>query len=285
MKKNLLILAAVVVIGALGLTACSGSNTTGQTTDKGLTGSVVIAGSTSVQPLSEELVAAFTSKNPNATIEVQGGGSGVGIKAATDGVADIGASSRDLKPEEKTGLTEYVIAKDGIALIINSSVKVTDLTLDQVKGIFTGQITNWKEVGGDDKPITVVSREAGSGTRGAFIAITGIEAKDAAGKTIDNTTEKAIVQPSTGAVMQTVANTPDAIGYTSIGALDNSVKTVTLAGIEPTEANIINGTYKMSRPFIYMTKGMESELTKAYLAFVLSAEGQAIVAKNYVSVI
>lgn len=285
MKKTLLVLLMVIVVAGSMLTGCGGSNTA--TTDpatEGLTGSVVIAGSTSVQPLSEELVAAFMSINPNASIEVQGGGSGVGIKAATDGVADIGASSRDLKAEEKTGLTEYVIAKDGIAMIVNSSVSITDISLEQIKGIYTEQITNWKELGGADKAITVVSREAGSGTRGAFIALTGVETKDAAGATVDLTTEKSIIQPSQGAVMQTVGNTPDSIGYSSIGALDNTVTKITIDGVEASDVNIINGTYKMARPFIYLTKGTESELAKAYIDFVLSADGQAIVSANYISV-
>jgi len=283
MKKILLVLLMVLVVAGSVLTGCGGTGA--PSTDQGLSGTVVIAGSTSVQPLSEELAAAFMSINPNASIEVQGGGSGVGIKAATDGVADIGASSRDLKDTEKAGLTEYVIAKDGIAVIVNSSVTVTDLSLEKIKGIFTGEITNWKELGGADKPITVVSREAGSGTRGAFIAITGVESKDANGENVDKTTDKSLIQPSQGAVMQTVANTPDSIGYSSIGALDNTVTKVTIDGIEASDANIISGTYKMARPFIYLTKGTESELAKAYIDFVLSADGQAIVSANYISVI
>jgi phosphate transport system substrate-binding protein len=282
MKKILLVSLMVIVVAGLALTGCGGGS--GTSTDEGLSGTVVIAGSTSVQPLSEELAAAFMSINPNASIEIQGGGSGVGIKAATDGVADIGASSRDLKETEKEGLTEYVIAKDGIAVIVNSSVTVTDLSLEKIKGIFTGEITNWKELGGADKAITVVSREAGSGTRGAFIAITGVESKDANGENVDKTTDKSLIQPSQGAVMQTVGNSPDSIGYTSIGSLNNTVLTVTIDSVEPTDENIVNGTYKMARPFIYLTKGTESELAKAFIDFVLSVDGQAIVSENYVSV-
>lgn len=282
MKKILLVSLMVIVVAGLALTGCGGGS--GTSTDEGLSGTVVIAGSTSVQPLSEELAAAFMSINPNASIEIQGGGSGVGIKAATDGVADIGASSRDLKETEKEGLTEYVIAKDGIAVIVNSSVTVTDLSLEKIKGIFTGEITNWKELGGADKAITVVSREAGSGTRGAFIAITGVESKDANGENVDKTTDKSLIQPSQGAVMQTVGNSPDSIGYTSIGSLNNTVLTVTIDSVEPTDENIVNGTYKMARPFIYITKGTESELAKAFIDFVLSVDGQAIVSENYVSV-
>jgi phosphate transport system substrate-binding protein len=285
MKKIVLIFLTMVLMTALVLTGCGGSgNEPTDGTDQGLEGTVVIAGSTSVQPLSEELAAAFMDINPNASIEVQGGGSGVGIKSANEGVADIGASSRDLKDEEKAGLTEYLIAKDGIAIIVNSSVNVTDLSLEKIKGIFTGEITNWKELGGADKAITVVSREAGSGTRGAFIAITGIETKDANGENVDLTTDKSLIQPSQGAVMQTVANSPDSIGYTSIGSLNDTVKTITVEGVEPTDENIVSGTYKMARPFIYITKGTESELAKAYIDFVLSAEGQAIVSADYVSV-
>ncbi|MEW9121686.1 MAG: phosphate ABC transporter substrate-binding protein PstS family protein [Thermotaleaceae bacterium] len=244
---------------------------------------VVIAGSTSVQPLSEELAAEFMKSHKDIKIEVQGGGSSVGVKSAADGIADIGASSRELKDSEK-GLKEFEIALDGIAVVVNPSNKVKDLTMEQVKKIFIGEITNWKDLGGADKPIVVVSREQGSGTRGAFIEITGIEAKDASGKTVDNTTSKAITQPSTGAVKQTVSVTPDAIGYISLGAMDNTVSAVKINGVDATEANIKAKKYAIFRPFLYLTKAEPTGNVKAFIDFILSAEGQKIVSKDYITV-
>ncbi|MDF2546878.1 MAG: phosphate-binding protein [Anaerosolibacter sp.] len=288
--KKILSLALIVML-AVGLLAGCGQKTTEQPQqeetqgDAALTGKVVIAGSTSVQPLSDELAAAFTEKNPDVQIEVQGGGSSVGVKSAIDKIVDIGMSSRDLKEEEKSsGLTEYVIAKDGIAVVVNPTSKVEDLTIEQIKKIFTGEITNWKEVGGEDKAITVVSREEGSGTRGAFIEITGVEGKDASGNKADLTTKNALVQPSTGAVKQTVANTPDSIGYVSMGALDDAVKTVKVEGVEATEENAKDGSFKISRPFLFLTNGEESETVKAFIEFIMSAEGQEIVAQEFISV-
>ncbi len=249
-----------------------------------LSGKVVIAGSTSVQPISDELAAAFKEKYPEVSVEVQGGGSSVGVKSAIDKIVDIGASSRELKEDEKAaGLKEYVIAKDGIAVVVNPANHIEDLSMEQIKKIFIGEITNWKEIGGADKPIVVVTREEGSGTRGAFIEITKVEAKDAEGKNKDFTTNTALVQPSTGAVKQTVANTPDAIGYVSMGALDNTVKTVKVEGVEASEENAKAGTFKISRPFLYLTNGEESEVVKAFIEFVMN-EGQEIVKQDYISI-
>ena len=280
--KKILIIGLTLALALGTLTACGGKTGPPST---GLTGKVVVAGSTSVQPLSEELAAAFMAANTGVTVEVQGGGSGVGIKAAQEKIADFGASSRELKPEEKALISnEYVIAKDGVAVILDPANSVTDLTLDQIKQIFTGKITNWKEVGGSDATIVVVSREEGSGTRGAFVEITKVSEKDAAGKAIDNTTKNALVQPSTGAVKQTVASTPNTIGYVSIGALDKTVKAIKVSGIDATEANVLSGTYKISRPFLYLSNGTLSPAAQAYLDFVLSVEGQTIVAKDFIPV-
>ncbi|MBB6216991.1 phosphate transport system substrate-binding protein [Anaerosolibacter carboniphilus] len=288
--KKILSLALVLML-AVGLLAGCGQKAPEQPQQEAeqgeatLTGKVVIAGSTSVQPLSDELAAVFKEKNPDVQIEVQGGGSSVGVKSAIDKIVDIGMSSRELKEEEKAaGLKEYVIAKDGIAVVVNPTSKVEDLTIEQIKKIFTGEITNWKELGGEDKPITVVSREEGSGTRGAFIEITGVEGKDASGNKADLTTKNALVQPSTGAVKQTVANTPDSIGYVSMGALDDTVKTVKVEGVEATEENAKNGTFKISRPFLYLTNGEESDVVKAFIEFIMSAEGQEIVGQEFISV-
>jgi phosphate transport system substrate-binding protein len=244
-------------------------------------GTVVTAGSTSVQPLSEELAAAFMDANQGITVEVQGGGSGQGIKAIQEKIADLGALSRESKPEEKSSITkEYVIAKDGVAVIVNPATKIDNLTLDQINKIYTGQIKNWKEVGGDDAPITVVSREEGSGTRGAFTEITKVMVKDAAGKEVDNTTKDALVQGSTGAVMQTVASTPNTIGYVSLGSLSDTVKAVKVEGVAPSTETVLSGEYKISRPFIYITGGELSEAAQKYVDFVMSPEGQQIVEDN-----
>jgi len=284
MKKKILIgLTLILALG--GMTACGGGKAAEEGAAAGVSGKVVIAGSTSVQPLSEELAAAFMDGNPDISVEVQGGGSGVGIKAATDKIADFGASSRELKEEEKAGITdEFVIAKDGIAVIVNSNVGIDNITIEQAQKIFTGEITNWKDLGGEDAEIVVVSREEGSGTRGAFTEITKVTQKDASGNEVDRTTSNALVQPSTGAVKQTVASTPNAIGYCSIGALDDAVKAIKVEGIDATEDNVLNGSYKISRPFIYIANGELSEAAQMYLDFVMSEEGQAIVAEDFIPV-
>ena len=181
------------------------------------------------------------------------------------------------------GLETYVIAKDGIAVVVNPDCEMEDLTLEQVKKIFIGEITNWSEIGGADADIVPVTREEGSGTRGAFVEITKVEDKDASGEKVDRTTADALVQPSTGAVKQTVANTPNSIGYISLGALDDTVKPVTIEGVDATDANILAGSYKIARPFLYITKGELSEVTQTYIDYVLD-EGQEIVKEEFISV-
>jgi phosphate transport system substrate-binding protein len=242
-----------------------------------LKGSIQIVGSTSVQPLAEELAQAFMAKNKDVKIFVQGGGSGAGIKAAMTGTADIGSSSRELEPTE-TGVVETVIAKDGIAVILNKANAVTNLTLEQLQKIYSGAVTNWKEVGGTDMKIQVVNREAGSGTRGAFEELVLNPAK------LENTSN-CLVQASTGAVQQTVAITKEAIGYISLGSLDKSaVKAVTLNGIECTEKNILAKTYKLQRPFLLLTKTAPTGVVKAFLDWVVGPEGQKIVGKEYITI-
>ncbi|MFZ5634151.1 MAG: phosphate ABC transporter substrate-binding protein [Bacillota bacterium] len=237
---------------------------------------ITIAGSTSVQPLSDELAKAYSQKNPNVTINVQGGGSSQGIKAAAEGIAQIGASSRELKESEKGKVKETPIAIDGIAIVVNpKNTRVVNLTMDQVKDIFSGKITNWKDVGGQDAAISVVTREAGSGTRGAFEEIVMHDAK---------ITDRAITQASNGAVRTTVAGDQNAIGYLSLGYLSAEVKGVKVDNIEPTVENIKKGSYKVKRPFLYLTKGDPAGDVKAYIDFVLSPEGQQIVSNHYISV-
>lgn len=280
MKKIFAItLIIILVLGSLA--GCGGKTVGDQDTGNGASGTIVTAGSTSVQPLSEELAAAFMDANSGISVEVQGGGSGQGIKAIQEKIADFGALSRNVKDEEKAAVTkEYVIAKDGIAVIINPDSNVENLTLEQVKKIFTGEIKNWSEVGGDDAPIVVVSREEGSGTRGAFTEITKVMEKNEAGEEIDNTTKETLVQGSTGAVMQTVASTPNTIGYVSLGSLSDMVKAVNVENVAPTEETVLSGEYKISRPFLYVTGGELSEAAQLFIDFILSDEGQAIVEES-----
>lgn len=284
MKKILSI--SLVIILAFAMLASCGAKDSGTDSDSGngtaeVTGTVVTAGSTSVQPLSEELAAAFMDVNPGITVEVQGGGSGQGIKAIEEKIADFGALSREVKDEEKASVAkQYEIAKDGVAVIVNPATSVADLTLDQIQKIYTGEIKNWKEVGGDDAPIVVVSREEGSGTRGAFTEITKVMVKNEAGEEIDQTTKDALVQGSTGAVMQTVASTPNTIGYVSLGSLSDTVKALKVEGVTPSVDTVISGEYKIQRPFIYVTGGDLSEAAQKYIDFVMSDEGQSIVEEN-----
>ncbi|WP_202976414.1 phosphate ABC transporter substrate-binding protein [Anaerophilus nitritogenes] len=283
--KKILFFIMVLILGMGILSACGQKEEPkDKESQSKISGKIVIAGSTSIQPLSEELANVFKEQYPEISIEIQGGGSSVGVKSANDSIADIGASSRELKEDEKQlGLKVYTIAKDGIAVIVNPSNEVQDVTLEQIKKIFTGEINNWKEIGGKDQKITVVSREEGSGTRGAFVEITGVEAKDEKGGKIDKTTKEALVQPSTGAVKQTVVNTPNAIGYISMGAKDETVKSLKVEGIDATEENAKIGSYKISRPFHYLTKEKESKIIKLFIDFVMN-DGQDIVKEEFISI-
>jgi len=271
-------LIVVLVVSAVLLASCGPTTASGEA---GLAGRLNVAGSTSVQPLAEKLAEAFTAANPQVEIDVQGGGSSVGVKSAGDGTVDIGTASRKVKDEEMQTYPDLVvttIARDGIAAIVHPDVAVDGLTKEQVRDIFAGVITNWKEVGGADRPIVVVSREEGSGTRSAFqeMVMGGEEPP---------IVDTAILQPSNGAVRTTVASTPDSIGYISFGYLDNSVKALAINGVAPTVENALNGTYPVVRPFKMRTKGEPAGLTKAWLDWILSDAGQQIVAQEgYISV-
>jgi phosphate transport system substrate-binding protein len=265
MKKLLtLILAGSLVLFIAG---CGNGSTSDTNTPPAESAEIIIAGSTAVQPISEAIAEVFMSKNPNIRVNTQGGGSSAGIKAAREGTANIGSSSRDLRSEE-SGLTETVICKDGIAISVNKENVVNDLSVEQIKEIFSGEVTNWKEVGGTDRNITLVTREAGSGTRGAFEQIV-------MGK--EKISDRAIVQNSTGAVRTIVAGDPNAIGYISLAILDETVKAVTVEGVQVSIDNIINGSYKIQRPFLYLTREAPVGAAKTFIDFVLSDEGQNII--------
>ncbi len=259
------------------LAACGGG---GAPSGGQLSGEITVAGSTTVQPLAEILGEAFMASHPQVRVTVQGGGSSVGVKSAGEGTVDIGNASRAIKDselQEFPDLQIFTIARDGIAIVTHPDVAVDELTKDQVREIFAGEITNWSEVGGSDIPIVVVSREEGSGTRGAFEEmVMGEEAV---------IVDTAILQPSNGAVRTTVSTTPDSIAYLSFGYLDESVKTVAIDGVEATEANAASGAYPIVRPLNMLTKGEPGELAGAWLDFILSAEGQELVTdEGYIAV-
>lgn len=242
----------------------------------GHTGTLKITGSTSVQPLTQELVDAFKKKNPDVQITVAGGGSSVGIKDVTDGKVNIGQSSRYLKPEEASILKAHVIANDGIAVVVNPQNAIKDITTEQVKKIFKGEITNWKDLGGADAPIILNVRDAASGTGEYFIEyFLGKGGKVAA--TAKN-------HASNGLVRQAVASNKNAIGYISIGYLDNTVKAPALDGVAPSFENAKKGTYKVVRPFIMATKGEAEGLAAVFIEYIISPAGQKIVANEYIPV-
>lgn len=235
-----------------------------------LSGNLSMVGSTSMEKLANALSEAFMEKYPDVTVTAEFVGSGAGVEAVTNGTADIGNSSRSLKDEEKAaGVVENVVAIDGIAVCVDPANEVADLTKEQLTNIYNGTVTNWKEVGGADEPIIVIGREAGSGTRGAFEEL--VDLKDAC--------KYANELDSTGAVIAKVASTPGAIGYASLDALDDSVKALSLEGVEATAENIKAGNYFLSRPFVMATKGEISEqnnLVQAWFDYVMGDEGQQI---------
>ena len=244
-----------------------------------LAGSLSIVGSTSVQPLAEELARAFMAENPKVNITVAGGGSSAGAKAAMTGTAEIGACSRQLAPEEAAVLTATVIARDGIAVIVNKNNRVGDLSLEQIYRIYTGKIANWKEVGGASARIVLVGRDAASGTRGAFeeIVFHPFDKKALPSPSM-------LQQGSTGAVRQTVAVTKNAIGYISLGAMDDSIKAVEVGGVAAGAEHVLDGSYEISRPFVFATKGAPRGLAKSFIDWILSPAGQAIAAREFVPV-
>lgn len=237
-----------------------------------LSGQLQMVGSTSMEKLAKALAESFMNEYPNVTVNAEFVGSSAGVEAVLGGTADIGNSSRNLKDAEKeAGAVENIVAIDGIAVCLDNANEVTDLTKQQLIDIYTGTVTNWSELGGTDAPIIVVGREAGSGTRGAFEELLGIEDACVYSNELD----------STGAVIAKVASTPGAIGYASLDAIDDTVTAAALEGVEATAENIKAGEYFLCRPFVMATKGEigeQSELVQAWFAYVLGEEGQQVAA-------
>ena len=271
MKKIIaLVLTAVM---ALSLVACGSEPKTDDTaktddqsqTQTQLTGTVSTDGSTSMEKVIGALSESFMAQNGDVTVNYNPTGSGSGITAVQEGTCDIGLSSRALKDEEKSaGLKETVLAYDGIAIIVHPDNPVSDLTLEQIAKLYTGEITNWKDVGGKDAEVVLIGREAASGTRDGFESITGT--KDACQYRQELT--------STGDVITTVSQNPDAIGYASLAALKDTVKALTVGGVAPTEDTVKDGSYIIQRPFVLVTKTGEtlSENAQKFFDFALSAE-------------
>ncbi len=244
-----------------------------------LSGKILITGSTSFQDLMGALGEAFSAKNKGVTVDVQAGGSGVGISDAMKKINDIGMSSRELKTDgTEAGLNESVLAVEAIAVIVNAKNAVKSLTKAQIISIFKGEITNWKDVGGTNKAITVFNREASSGTRGAFGELLKLEKSGTDG--YNYFTKNAVTQDSTGKILTGVAADENAIGYIGLGSVDSSVHAVTIDGVDPTLASIKAGTYILKRPFLLLTnKETNNALVKAFIEFALSPEGEAIVSE------
>ena len=259
--KNILLIIGIVVI--IGIVAVMAFNTGGQQSEK-----IDIVGSTSVQPVAEKLVEVYTQSNPDANINVQGGGSSVGIKSAQDGSADIGTSSKDLKDDEKGDLKVYELGRDGIVIAVHKDNKVSDLSTDQLRQIFAGEVTNWNQVGGADGKINLITREEGSGTLDAFNSI--VMGKDTEIK------GDAVVQSSTEAVKQSVSQDPNAIGFVSFAHMSDDVKAVSVNGITPSVETLADGTYELQRPFLFLVKGEPTGEVKKFLDWVFSEEGSKV---------
>lgn len=226
---------------------------------------ITIVGSTSMQPMVEKLAAEYQKQKPNVNITVQGGGSAVGLKSVQDGTAEIGMYSSKPKENDTQGISQYLIANDGIVIIVNkANNNTTDLTTDQVKAIFAG----------NNSTFTVVTREEGSGTRDAFISLV------MGGKNGTNITKSAIVQSSTEAIQQAVKGNPNAIGFISLADLSGDVKAVKIGGVTPSAATVKDGTYKIQRPFIFLTKGNATGATLDFINWCLSPAGQKIVEES-----
>ena len=270
------------VAAAAALTACGGSassaaasstsaaaGSTASSTAAALSGNVATGGSTSMKNVIAALTEGFAEVEPGVTVSYDPTGSGAGITGATDKTLDIGLSSRALKDDEKNDVDGTTVALDGIAIIVNKDSKVADLTVDQLKQMFTGEITNWSEVGGDDGEIVLVGREAGSGTRDGFESI--VDVKDSCKYAQELT--------ATGAVISAVEANPLAIGYASLSAVGDTVKAVTVGGVECSEETVKDGSYEVQRPFVFVTNDSVtlSAQAQAFFDFATSADAADLI--------
>ena len=232
--------------------------------------SITLAGSTAFQPFAEKLAEKYMQINPNVNITVQGGGSAVGIQSALSGAAEIGMADLVNLPPEAVALRSVVVAKDGIVVVVHPTNMVNNLTLEQVRGLYDGTIRNWKVVGGADAPITVVSRESGSGTRSSFEQIVG-DVK---------LTDNAIIQDSNGTIRETVANDANALGYLSHGLLNEKIKALAINGVACTSDEIMQGRYRLVRPIFFLTQTEPKGELAGFIDYVLSPDAQKILQKS-----
>lgn len=231
---------------------------------------ITMAGSTAFQPFAEKLAEQYMASHPDVVITVQGGGSSMGIQSALSGAAQIGMADLVTLPPETASLNSLIVARDGIAVVLNPANAVNALTFEQVRDIFSGKIRNWKDVGGADQTIAVISREAGSGTRSSFEKILG-------GIKL---APDALIQDSNGTIRETVANDKNAVGYVSHGLINNKIKPVSVDGKPCTEESIMKGDYKLVRPVFLMAKADASPACKAFLAYVMTDEAQTLIHKS-----
>ena len=279
MKRRIIAIMAAVSIMTFGLVGCgSESPQSADAAEQGkneesveLNGTIKLAGSTSMEKLCEAMSESFMEKNPGVTVTVEYTGSGAGLESLAAGSVDIGNASRGLKDEEKaSGEVENIVAIDGIAVITNKSCNIKDVTSKDLAKIYTGEITDWAELGGEEQPIIVIGREAGSGTRDAFEELLEVKDVCAYAQELD----------STGAVLAKVATTPGAIGYVSLDVVDDTVSGLKIDGVEPTEEEILAGNYMLQRPFVMATKGEiseQNELVQAWFNYINSDDGKEVI--------
>ena len=268
--KKIKLLAGAMIIAMIGavFTGCGNNSTSNDGTV-----TITVSGSTSVGPLMEKIAEKYEEENSNISIEINQTGSSAGIKDAMDGISQIGMSSRDLKDEEAAKVKATVLAYDGVAVITNTGNSVKELTIGQIRDIFTGKITNWSEVGGSNAPIVVVSREAGSGTRTAF--------EEGVGYSEEELVKDAIISKGNGDVKTTVSTNENAIGFVSFEYVDDAISSINVNGIEPTAANVKAGSYALSRPFLAVTNEQYiTEDSQKLIDYITSEEGQQIVEDN-----